>query len=293
MAIVKLYSTNPKDGTSTFDKVKFYEADDSNGTNATAIATVDIDTSTVDVVNPGFTTYVHTSGSTSKYYASTWYNSSNSAESSYSTWIQGGQDRWDAMFKEEMDDANEEVWSSSDRQKFKDAALEALYPEFFRQVIDTSLTIVNNSTTQTYTYTVPHGIFKITEIGVGTVNKTASADRTFEIVKADYWKFERNLLHFTTLSGLSDGETIRIVGCKKYQEVGEVPKRLDPLAMLHMRMSAYLQLADDFPRFKTWARLQQGTKVSFENLRVHAREFERKFNDWKKILKDQPLAVLS
>jgi hypothetical protein len=293
MAIIKLFSDNPIDGITTFDKVRFYEATDSAGTGATLIATEDIDTDTIDMIGPGFTDYVYTAGSTSKYYASAWYNSSNGALSAYSTWVLGGLDRWDTMFMAELKDTSSAVWDATDRGYFKSKALEALYPDFFRNVVDTSLTIVNNSTLQTYVYTVPYGIFYIAEVGVGNLNKTASLTRTFEKVKADYWTFEKNQLHFSSLSGLTDGETIRLIASKKYLEVGEVPDRLNPLVMEHMRMSAYLQMADDFPRFKTWGKLQQGTKVSFENLRVHAREFERRFNDLKKELKDSHYATLS
>jgi hypothetical protein len=57
-------------------------------------------------------------------------------------------------------------------------------------------------------------------------------------------------------------------------------------------MQAYLDLADDFPRFKEWAQLQEGSKVSFENLRVHAREFERKFEALVKKKKENPYATL-
>ena len=286
MAVIKLYSDNPTDGITTFDKVRFYQATDSSGTGATLVATVDIDTDTTDVVHPGFTDYVYTAGSLTKYYASAWYNSSNAALTGYSDWVLGGQDRWDTMFMNELDDTAAAVWSATERALIKSKALDALYPEFFRIIIDTSLTIVNDSTNQTYVYTVPFGIFQISEVGVGDLNKVGISGRTYVVVKPEYWKFEKNKLHFQSLSGLTDDESIRLVGSKKYLEVGEVPQHIDSLAMLHMRSSAYLLLADDFPRFQTWAKLQAGTKVSFENLRVHAREFERMFNEGKKLLKD-------
>jgi len=293
MAIVKLFSKNPKDGVATFDQVRFYEADDNEGTNATLKSTKDIDTSTADTVNPGYTSFIHTTGSTTKYYASAWYNSTTGAQASYSTWVKGGYDRWDTLFMNNLQDTSEAVWDADTRKEFKEAALEALYPDFFLNVKDTSLEIANNTTLQTFTYTVPFGIFKITEVGIGNINKTALVDRDFKLVKADYWKHEGNTLTFESLSGLADGSIIRLVGSKKYSDVGEVPERLDSLALLHMKMNAYLKLADDYPRFLTWAKLQQGSKVSFENLRVHAREFERKFEEGKARLKDNSLATLS
>jgi hypothetical protein len=293
MAVIKCFSKNPKDGTTTFDKVRFYEATDDEGTGATLIATVAIDSSTADTINPGFTFFIYPTGDESKYYATKWYNSVNFIESSYSTWVQGGQDRWDTLFMNDLQDTSSAVWSSTDRSNFKKAAIEALYPDFFLNTIDTSLSIANNSTNQTYTYNVPFGIFKITEVGIGNVNKTSLLSRDFKVLKADYWKHEGKTLNLGSLSGLTDGSIIRLVGSKKYTDVGEVPERLDTLVLIHMKMNAYLRLADDYPRFLTWAKLQQGTKVSFENLRVHAREFERKFRENKAELKDSSLATLS
>ena len=300
MAVIKLYSNNPEDGTSTFNKVKWYEATDSIGTGKTALVDseghdveTDIDISTAETIHPGFTTYTHYSGDTDKYYASTWYNSSSGVETDPSDWIKGGEDRWDEKFKQELEDKDELVWDADIRKQFKKNTLEELFPDFYRTVIDTSLTVKNEAGNVIYTYTVPYGIFQISEVGVGTVNTTSSTEaRDFKIIKADYWTFEKNQLHFATMSGINNGETIRIIGQKKFLGVGEVPEHLDALAMLHLKMQAYLYLADDYPRFKTWAQLQEGSKVSFENLRVHAREFERKFESLLKKKKENPYATL-
>jgi len=293
MSVITLYSKNPNDGTTNFDQVKFYEATDSSGTGATLLTTKDIDTTRTTIIDAGYTSHTYTGGDTDNYYASTFYNSTSTTETDYSDWVQGGQDRWDTKFMTEMDDSSSEVWSASLRDEFKQDALNALYPDFFREVIDTSLTIQNETNDQTYVYTVPFGIFGIQEVGVGDVDTTSStSSRDFAKVKNDYWTFEKNKLHFHSLSGLSHGETIRLIGSQKFLTVGEVPEYLDALALLHMKMDAYAKLADDFPRFKTWARLQKGTRVSFENLRVHAREFERKFKEMKAELKQNTYSAL-
>jgi hypothetical protein len=284
MAVIKLYSDNPKDGTTTFDKVRFYEANDINGTGATLIATVDIDTSNVNVVDSGFTSRVYNGGSTSKFYASSWYNSGNGIETDKSDYVQGGQDRMDTRFMNELQDTPSAVWTSGDRQRFKEAVLEALYPDFFYDTIDTSLSITNNSTNRYFQYTLPFGIFNISEVGIGKLND--QANQPFKIVLSDYWVIDQNKLIFRTLDGLANGYQIRLVCSKKYLEIGEVPTRLDPLMMYHLRMNAYLKLADDYPRFLTWARLQKGTKVTFESLRVHAKNFENMFNTEKEKMKD-------
>jgi len=292
MAILKHYSDNPTDGINTFDKVRFYRANDVLGTGSTLVATVDIDLTTVTPLHPGFTSYTDLAGDLTKYYASTWYDSSSGAESTPSDYVLGGQDRLDSRFMDEMQDTTSEVFTANDRERFKVDAIQALYPDFFRNVIDTSLSVVNLSPNVTYIYTVPFGIFSISEVGYGNINTTASLNRNFKIVKTEYWKFEKDQLRFDQLPTWNDGDTIRLVAQKKYLDIGEVPVYLDSLLILHMQMSAYLKLASDFPRFLKWGQLQQGSKVSFENLRVHAREYERKFNDLKKQLKDASLASL-
>lgn len=292
MSFIKLYAKNPKDGTDTFDKVRFYEATDNAGTGATLLQAVDIATTNISPIDVGNTSYTYPTGSTSKYYASTLYDSVLDVETDYSTWVQGGQDRWDLKFSEELNDSDGEVWDSDLRERFKEDALNALYPDFFREVIDESLTIANENDNQQYTYTVPMGIFAISEVGIGETDTDSTNTRDFTQVKNDYWTFEKNKLHFHSLSGLTHGYPIRLIASKKYLSVGEVPDYLDQLAITHMRMSAYTRLADDYPRFQTWARLQQGTKVSFENLRVHAREFERKFKELKAEVKDNQYSSL-
>ena len=292
MATLKLYSDNPKDGVATFDKVRFYEATDSIGTGATLIATIAIDLTTVSPIHPGYTTYVHTTGNLAKYYSSSWYDSVGGAETNKSDYVLAGQDRLDTRFMDEMQDTDSAVFTANDRDRFKTDAIQALYPDFFRNVIDTSIAVVNESPNVTYIYTVPFGIFSISEVGYGNLNTTSTLNRNFKLVKTEYWKFEKNQLRFDQLPPWSNGDSIRLVAQKKYSNVGEIPNYLDSLLILHMQMSAYLKLASDFPRFLKWGQLQQGSKVSFENLRVHAREYERKFTDLKKQLKDASLASL-
>jgi hypothetical protein len=282
MSIIKITVPNPNDGTTTFDKIRFYEATDNAGTGASLLTTSSVDTSIRYQIDPGFTTYTYTSGATTKYYAAKYYNSSSGILSDYTTWVLGGKDRWDTMFENDMNDTSNAVWTASDIARYKTYALEALFPDLYRQVIDTSLTLDNDSV-PTYTYTVPFGIFNISEVGIGDLQNVTSL---FQIVHPDNWTFENSTLHFKSIPSSESSAVIRLIGHKKFLEVGEVPERFDRFVIFHMKMSAYLRLADDFPRFKTWSRLQEGTKVSFENLRVHAREFERKFVEGKAEVRD-------
>lgn len=275
MSVIKLYALNPKDGTDTYNQVEFYEATDTIGTGATLLSTAkSIDTANMSQVDPGYTLYTNTSGTLTKYYATKFAHATSGIKSEYTTWVLGSKDRWNTMFENEMEDTTNAVWSVATLTRFKDWALEALYPDLYRQVTDTSLTFDD----ETYTYTVPFGIFNIAEVAVGDVQNSTS---TFVKVHPDNWALEGSSLHFFNLVGLTDAAVIRLIAHKKYLEVGQVPETVDRVVMHHMKMNAYLYLAEDFPRFKTWAQLQEGSKVSFENLRVHAREFERKFIEGK------------
>ena len=292
MSVLKHYSDNPRDGITTFDKVRFYKADDALGTGAVLVSTVDIDVDTTTAINPGFTSYVDSAGDLTKYYASCWYISSTGMESTRSSYVLAGKDRLDTRFENDMQDTASAVFTTADKASFKKDAIEALYPEFYRDVIDTSLAVINSATDVHYIYTIPFGIFQISEVGYGNINATNLVSHDFNVIKPAYWKVEKNQLRLDSLPSWGNGDTIRLVAQKKYLEVGEVPVFLDSLLVIHMKMSAYLKLADDFPRFLKWGQLQQGTKVSFENLRVHAREFERKFNDLKKQIKDTSQATI-
>jgi len=282
MSVIKITIPNPNDGTTTFDKIRFYEATDSSGTGETLLATSAVDTSARQTIDPGTTSYTYTSGSTSKYYAGRYYNSVSGLLSDSTTYVLGGKDRWDTMFENDLGDTTNAVWTQADLARYKQWALEALFPDLFRQVIDTSLTLDNDST-YSYTYTVPFGIFYISEVGIGDVDNSTS---TFKKMEADSWTFENSTLHLNSMPSSEDSAVIRLIAHKKYLDVGEVPERFDRFVIYHLRMSAYLRLADDFPRFKKWAQMQEGTKVSFENLRVHAREFERKFMEGKAEVRD-------
>ncbi len=277
MSIIKLSVANPIDGTTTFDKVRFYEADDANGTSAAVVATEDIDLSARSQIDPGATSSIYKSGSTSKYYAATYFNSSSSSETDKTTYIIGSKDRWDTLFETRMDDSANAVWSQSLVAAFKKDALDALFPDLFQQVIDTSLTL-DNDEAPSFTYTLPHGIFNVSEVGIGDIDNATSK---WQELHADNWRIENSTLHILKLPTSESSAQIRLIASKKFLEVGDVPERYDAMVLYHLRMSANLDLADDFPRFKQWGRLQDGTKVSFENLRVHAREFERKFRDLK------------
>lgn len=275
MSVIKVSAPNPLDGTTTFDQIQHGEANDSAGSGASVINTASIDTTNRDTDNPGTTDYTYTSGSITKYYSSRYKNSTSAVTSDWGPWVKGGKDRWDTQFETEMTDTAEAVWSQDVKAQFKQRVLAKLNEVTGRNAIDTSLVIDNDSTPKN-TYTVPFGFKELTEVGVGDVN---NVDSTFKEVTHNNWRFEAGLLHILNLSGLTNALPIRLVGKRKFLEVGDVPEKYDFIVMYGMKHYAYLFLSEDFPRFNKWAQLQSGSRVSFENMRVQAITFNNLFKD--------------
>ena len=285
MAVIKLSMPNPIDGVASFNQIKFSEADDSLGTNSAVIATVNIDTTTRNALDSGSTHYNYISGDTAKYYAGLYYNSVTGATSSATDYIKGGYDRIDILFMNHYADTTGSVFSATDRDRLKKFALEALFPEIKKPSIDTSLSIDLTAGALKYTYSLPYGVYEVNEVGIGDVDNNTSR---FSTIPVDNWMIENDKLHIFNVGSYAHGDTIRLLCMKKYQFIGEVPDRFDEMILNHMLMNSYLMLADDYPRFKRFARLQEGTKVSFENLKVHALVYEGLFNKAKMAATELP-----
>jgi len=287
MPVLVLYAPNPKDGTASFDKVRFYEATDSGGTGQTLLSTVSVNLATRDMEDPGFTSYTHGSGSTAKYYASSYYNSTSASESSLGTYTKGGRDRLHSKFLTIVGDTGESYFDEDTVTQFEEDAIEAMFPELQREAVDVSLSISKSTTSEDQTYTIPPGFTSIHEVAVGDVDWTPTSD-AFKLVKPSNWSLDSRTLHLYSLDGLQDTEVIRLIGLKKYDFIGEVPEKYDPLLLLHMQMSMYDWMASRFPRFEDFAQLRAGSGVDFDNLRVTAREFERRFKEEKLALARTP-----
>ena len=277
MAVLVLYAPNPNDGTTTFDKVRFYEATDSSGSGSTLIATVSIDTSARDVEDPGYTRYTHGTGDTAKYYAPTYFNSTSSLETEKGPWTKGDRDRLYIKFQNLIGDTTNAVFDDNSVKQFRDNVVEAIFPEIQGQVIDTSLSIDKDAGagTEVLVYDLPVGFTLITEVGIGDVDDNAD----FLRAKNHNWSIDGYKLHFENINEYADGDLIRLVGLKKYNRVGEIPERYDPVLLLNMQADAYDWLATRYPRFEAYSQLQDATKVSFENLRVTARELRNNFRE--------------
>jgi len=274
MAVIKLFSTNPKDGATTFDKIRFYEANDAEGAGAAKIAEIAVDVSKKTLIDPGFTTYLYTSGSTSKYYASSYYNVGSGTETSKSAWTKGGQNRWDKMLLDWAEDDDEEVFDEDARSLFNKNILERLSPELEETLVNTTLTWDEDA----LTYTVPDGISEILEIGIGDVDKAGEFDEPL----SELWSVEGRTLRFTKApSGVNDGDTMRLIHKRRHEEVGEVPTIYDPLILIGLQAEAYKWMASYYPRFEKFAQLRGGSGVSFEGLRAAAKDLDDEFKVMK------------
>src|SRR3990172_7098076 len=151
MSVLTLYAPNPTDGIESFDKVKFYEADDAEGGGAVLLDTVDIDLSTSDVTGTGFTSFLDETGDLNKFYSAAYFNSVSSLQSDYGSWMQGGRSRLYRKFQELMGDTTNAIFPHKPVIQFEDDGVEALYPEIQRQSVDESLVVDEDS----LIYTLP------------------------------------------------------------------------------------------------------------------------------------------
>ena len=272
MSVLPLFAPNPEDGTETFNKVKFFEATDAEGAGATLLATVDIDLTTADVADAGFTKFIHETGDLNKFYSAAYFNSVSSLQSDYGSWMQGGRSRLYRKFQSLMGDTTNSVFPHEANIQFEEDAIEALYPEVQRQEVDTSLTIDEDN----LIYTLPRGFSEVTQVGVGDAD---DPDENFKTVKTGNWEIQEDKLRFMRIRDFNDGDTIRLVAMKKLSKIGEVPEMYDPILLLHMQGSSYRWMSARYPRFEAFSQLQTGSRVSFENLRVTADQF---FNEFEK-----------
>ena len=274
MSVLTLFAPNPEDGIETFDQVKFFEADDAEGGGAVLLTTVDIDLTTSDIADAGFTSFIHETGDLNKFYSAAYFNSISSLQSDYGSWMQGGRSRLYRKFQGLMGDTTNGVFPHEAVIQFEEDAIEALYPEIQRQSVDESLGVDEDN----LIYTLPRGISEVNQVGVGDAD---DPDGQFEIVSTSGWEIQEDKIRFSNLRKFQDGDVIRLVTFKKYRKTGEVPEMYDPALLLHMQGSSYRWMSARYPRFEAFSQIQKGTGVSFENLRVTAAQF---LDEFEKIL---------
>lgn len=274
---------NPSDGIATFDQMEFYSAS-SLGGSYSLLATVNIDTTTITDLSPGFTSYTHTAGDSSKFYKIRWKNSSSGAVSSYSNEFQGETTVLDARFRIRMRDtnANNYFFSNDDIAQFRQDAIYSLYPSTWHETTDESLT--TSETTEIYT--IPSGVTRLNKIDlIDADGLTVARIKDYEV--------QSNKIIFHT--GPQNGYTMRLWVEKMFMKSAEVPELFDAYLLDYMALQAYKELEADRARaykYVTVAKPDQGGLNSIRDIIIRLEtSTEKRLNRLRRVRKPSDMGL--
>jgi len=213
--MLQLYLRNPSDGVISYDQIKVYRSDSKTGTYA-LIATVDIDETTIADNSPGYTIYDDSTGSSSKYYKVSYYNSGSATESDLSDVFQGETTELDAKIRRRMKDTNENTYffSNDDIAQARDISIKSLYPATW---IDTTYDVTITDGNKLL-ITLPSYIARMDDIRV------YDANNRFVGGYNSFYKVGNKLYPLTEFP---TGYIFRFIITKPYKVPAEVPEELD------------------------------------------------------------------
>lgn len=213
--MLQLYLRNPSDGVISYDQIKVYRSDSKTGTYV-LITTVNIDQTTIADNSPGYTIYDDSTGSSSKYYKVSYYNSGSATESDLSDSFQGETTELDAKIRRRMKDTNENKYffDNDDIAQARDIAIKSLYPATW---IDTTYDVLVTDSNKLL-ITLPSYIARMDDIRV--------YDATGRFV-GGYNSFYKVGNKLYPLTEFPTGYTFRFIITKPYKVPAEVPEELD------------------------------------------------------------------
>ena len=274
---------NPNDGAASYDQMEFYRSDTSGG-SFTLQATVNIDTSTISDLSPGYTSWIDPSGSSSKYYKIRWKNSVSSAVSSYSDEFQGETTVLDSRFRKRMRDTNASnyFFSNASVGEFRQDAIYSLWPSTWHETTDSSLT----SDEDTEVYTLPSGVTRLNKIDlVDTDGSLFARIKDYEV--------QSNKIIFQVAP--ADGYTMRLWVEKMFTKSAEVPEVFDAYLLDYMALQAFKELEADRARaykYVTVTKPDQGGLNSIRDiiLRLEA-STEKRLNRLRRVRKPSDMGL--
>lgn len=282
MALI-IEGRNPENGTSTYDKMEFWRASSAGGSYDLQ-ATVDIDTTTISDLSPGYTTWVDTSGDSTKYYKIRWKNNASSAVSAYSDEFQGETTVLDARFRKMMRDTNSNnyFFSNDDVAEFRQDAIYSLWPSTWHETVDTSLTTDEN----TEIYTLPSGVTRLNKIDlVDTDGSTVGRITDYEV--------QSNKIIFGVAP--RDGYTMRLWVEKMFTKSAEVPEVFDSYLLDCMMLRAYRELEADRSKaykYVTVAKPDQGGLNVIRDIIIRLEQStEKRLNKLRRIRKPSDMGL--
>lgn len=285
--MITLNVRNPDDGTSTYNQIRIYRSTTQTGT-FTLQSTVNIDLSGATEFSTGFTSYTDPTGDTTYWYEFSYYSSSTLSESTLSTAIQGGTAYLDSRIRLELSDSdstapNYPFWSNSEVAAARQDAVDALYPAYFKDWVDTSLTTVQGS----WTYTLPPTLFNVSYIEVWDQTQSPYALITtiedFDIVGG------KIRLQNTSDVNLNSGYTMYIYCSKRITDSADVPSYMDD-ALIRKAISVLLRkLLWDRAKYQRYTTIIRPEGSNMPSIQSQIKDYEAFFaNRLNQVKKGMP-----
>lgn len=205
---------NPRDLTTTYTHIEIYEDDNSAMSSPTLVTSVAIDTTTANDLSPGYTAYTHDAGTDATYYKFRY--KVGSTYSSYSDIFQAGTTIMHSRFRKKMRDTNSAnyYFSNEEIDEFLVGAISRLFPHTYNEVIDESLTTLDD----TEKYNFPTGVNRINDVYL------LYSDGGVFMNPKNYITRARQIIFDDTPPS---GYTIRLFADKMFQDLAEIPEFLD------------------------------------------------------------------
>jgi hypothetical protein len=265
---------NPRDSTSTYDQIVL-ESASAQGGSYSNVTTASVSTSNKTDLSPGYTSYTHTSGDTTKWYRYQFKNASSSIVTPYSREFRGGYSEIDQDFRRAMRDTNSSnyFFTDDDVAGFRRRAVESLWPVTWQEVVDESLS--TDGSTEKFTY--PSGVTRVADV------EFVDSNGRVVYVPSGYRR-RGNQLIFD--SAPSSGYTIRLQVEKMFTKWVEVPHFFDSYIIDSMRLQAYKEFEADRMQYYKYNSVVNSEGGNIPSIRLVIQNLEmssqRRLNDLKR-----------
>lgn len=220
---------NPEDLVSTYDQIEIQTGLVEDGSDmANVITNLNIDTARASDLSMGYTSYLHTTGTTASYYRFRYKISLSSSYSEYSEIYKAGQTIMHIRFRRRMRDTDptSPFFTDADITTMLNNSIKKLWPHTYNESIDE--TLATSSTTRKYTYPV----------GVNRIDDIEYIDNSGDVMGFPTgFKLRARQILFD--SPPPSGYTMRLYCDKMFRKFSELPVFLDDLVLDMMCLEAF------------------------------------------------------
>lgn len=265
---------NPSDGTTSFDYIRIYatsaeaSADVSGSTYNYVSALAAIDTTTyVAIDNPGFTDVTYSAGTSSFWYAATYYDTATSTETDLTPAkdrVPGRGSRLARKLRQRLRDPQSKVWIDDELNDIVDKGVNAVYLHLGQQTSNASL----QTSANVREYTIPAGFFRVDNIYLGTIG-------------VDYREYQNYYVNGNKIiwgdTPSETGKTITIYGIKRFDNVWDIPLVYEDLMLYFCIAEAFEMLLVDRAKFQQYAELVKDKDIKANEIQSLATNYRGLF----------------